>query len=158
FLIGWLAIAGVPPFSGFFSKDEILLLVWEKSPILWAVGLVTALLTAFYMSRQVFMVFFGERRWDRPIAEAAPELAAEREAAGVTGGHGIGPEGPIEARESSWLMTLPLIVLAPFAFVAGWMNAPFWSETQFLGSWLDPVVGANELHSTVSSGMKIGLG
>src|SRR5699024_10559877 len=62
YLIGWLAIAGVPPFSGFFSKDEILLLVWEKSPILWAVGLVTALLTAFYMSRQVFMVFFGERR------------------------------------------------------------------------------------------------
>src|SRR4051812_22147158 len=64
FIVGWLAIAGVPPFSGFWSKDEILLNAWHKSPALWAVGLVTALLTAFYMSRQVFMVFYGEARWD----------------------------------------------------------------------------------------------
>ena len=60
FIVGWLAIAGVPPFAGFWSKDEILLFAYDKSPALWAVGLVTALLTAFYMSRQVFMVFFGE--------------------------------------------------------------------------------------------------
>src|SRR5690606_19198631 len=63
FIIGWLAIAGVPPFAGFWSKDEILLYAFDASPALWAVGLVTALLTAFYMSRQVFMVFFGEERW-----------------------------------------------------------------------------------------------
>ena len=60
FIVGWLAIAGVPPFAGFWSKDEILLFAYDKSPALWAVGLVTALLTAFYMSRQVFMVFFGD--------------------------------------------------------------------------------------------------
>jgi NADH-quinone oxidoreductase subunit L len=78
YLVGWLAIAGVPPFSGFWSKDEILLFAWEKSPVLWAVGLVTALLTAFYMSRQVFLTFFGTPRWDRPLEEAVPELARER--------------------------------------------------------------------------------
>jgi NADH-quinone oxidoreductase subunit L len=73
FIIGWLAIAGVPPFSGFFSKDEILAAAWDKSPALWAMGLITALLTAFYMSRQVFMTFFGRYRY----ADARPaEIAA----------------------------------------------------------------------------------
>ena len=66
FIIGWLAIAGVPPFAGFWSKDEILLSAWDKGGIngflLWALGLLTALLTAFYMSRQVFMTFFGRYR------------------------------------------------------------------------------------------------
>jgi NADH-quinone oxidoreductase subunit L len=63
FLIGWLAIAGVPPFSGFWSKDEILAGAYDKSPVLWAVGLLAALLTAFYMSRLVFMTFFGRYRY-----------------------------------------------------------------------------------------------
>ncbi len=73
FIVGWLAIAGVPPFSGFFSKDEILAAAMDKSPALWAVGLVTALLTAFYMSRQVFLTFFGRYRY----ADARPdEIAA----------------------------------------------------------------------------------
>src|SRR5207248_315171 len=63
FIVGWLAIAGVPPFAGFWSKDEILLAAWGDNKALWAIGLVTALLTAYYMSRQVFMVFFGEPRW-----------------------------------------------------------------------------------------------
>ena len=62
FIVGWLAIAGVPPLSGFWSKDEILLFAYDANPALWAVGLVTALLTAYYMSRQVFLVFFGEER------------------------------------------------------------------------------------------------
>jgi NADH-quinone oxidoreductase subunit L len=69
FIVGWLAIAGVPPFSGFWSKDEILASAMDKSPALWAVGLVTALLTAFYMSRQVFLTFFGRYRY----ADARPE-------------------------------------------------------------------------------------
>ena len=62
FIIGWLAIAGVPPFSGFWSKDEILAFAWNKSPLLWIVGIVTALLTAFYMTRQVVLTFFGKPR------------------------------------------------------------------------------------------------
>ena len=65
FIVGWLAIAGVPPLSGFWSKDEILLFAYDANPALWAVGLVTALLTAYYMSRQVFLVFFGEERVPR---------------------------------------------------------------------------------------------
>ncbi len=73
FIIGWLAIAGVPPFAGFWSKDEILLAAWDSGGVngkaLWAVGLLTALLTAFYMTRQVMMTFFGRYRYN----DATPE-------------------------------------------------------------------------------------
>ncbi|MFM8854476.1 MAG: proton-conducting transporter membrane subunit, partial [Acidimicrobiaceae bacterium] len=64
FIIGWLAIAGVPPFAGFWSKDEILLYVYANNPALYVVGLLTALLTAYYMTRQVIMVFYGKARWN----------------------------------------------------------------------------------------------
>ena len=81
FIIGWLAIAGVPPFSGFWSKDEILLFAWNADAIggkaLWAIGLVTALLTAFYMTRQVILVFFGRTRF---FDVTADELAVAAEA------------------------------------------------------------------------------
>src|SRR3989337_636145 len=98
FIIGWLAIAGVPPFAGFWSKDEVLLFAYAKSPALWAVGLVTALLTAYYMSRQVFMVFFGEERWRHEAtpggeaAQSADAVDAEEHAADehATAGHGHG--------------------------------------------------------------------
>ncbi|MEE9413673.1 MAG: proton-conducting transporter membrane subunit, partial [Acidimicrobiales bacterium] len=77
FIIGWLAIAGVPPFAGFWSKDEILLSAWDKGGLngkaLWAVGLLTALLTAFYMTRQVIMTFFGRYRYDDPTPEEISE-------------------------------------------------------------------------------------
>ncbi len=77
FIVGWLAIAGVPPFSGFWSKDEILLFAWNESPALWAVGFVTAILTAFYMTRQVILTFFGRYRF----GDARPEeIAAAWEA------------------------------------------------------------------------------
>ena len=72
-IIGWLAIAGVPPFAGFWSKDEILLGAWDlgglNGKLLWFVGLITALLTAFYMSRQVFMTFFGDYRFAQADAD-----------------------------------------------------------------------------------------
>jgi NADH-quinone oxidoreductase subunit L len=157
FIVGWLAIAGVPPFSGFFSKDEILLMAWQKSPILWVVGLVTALLTAFYMSRQVFLVFFGKKHWDEPLEEAVPELYEERQAAGIHPGHGVGPEGPIHPHESNWLMTLPLLILAPFAFLDGWINSPFSDKGKFLEHWLHPIVHHAEAVSTATTGTKIGL-
>ena len=64
FIVGWLAISGVPPFSGFWSKDEILTYALHKNLALYLVGLFTALLTAFYMSREVFLVFYGEARWN----------------------------------------------------------------------------------------------
>jgi NADH-quinone oxidoreductase subunit L len=95
FIVGWLAISGIFPFAGFWSKDEILAYAWDagaQGKALWLIGLATALLTAFYMSRQVFLTFFGRYRyadptpeeineaWDARIAAARSELA-EAEAA-----------------------------------------------------------------------------
>ena len=68
FIVGWLAIAGIPPFAGFWSKDDILLAAFHKSPVLWAVGLVTALLTAYYMTRQVYPRVLRQERSDTATA------------------------------------------------------------------------------------------
>src|SRR6185369_10935189 len=81
FIVGWLAIAGIIPFAGFWSKDEILAKAWfDHNYVLWAIGAVAALLTAFYMTRQVWLVFYGKERW-RDDAELlgveVPETAAE---------------------------------------------------------------------------------
>ncbi|MBQ29464.1 MAG: NADH-quinone oxidoreductase subunit L [Acidimicrobiaceae bacterium] len=114
FIAGWLAIAGVPPFAGFWSKDEILLAAWEQKnigPLLWFVGLITALLTAYYMSRQVFLVFFGDQRWDE---EAHPH-------------------------ESSWTMTTPLCILAGAAIIGGAINLPLVKDWLVLEHFLEPV-------------------
>ncbi|MEZ5178076.1 MAG: NADH-quinone oxidoreductase subunit L [Acidimicrobiales bacterium] len=157
FIVGWLAISGFPFFSGFFSKDEILLFAYQKSWVLWAIGLVTALLTAFYMSRQVFMVFYGEPKWDRPLADAVPELAAEREASGVHEGHGVGPSGEIHPHESGWKMLVPLLVLAPLAFAGGLLDTPFSDRAKFLEHWLEPVVHLGEAQMTQTTGVKVGL-
>ena len=79
FIVGWLAIAGVPPFAGFWSKDEILLNACDKSPVLWVIGLVTALLTAYYMSRQVFMVVLRRGALGRGPRGDARAVAAAHE-------------------------------------------------------------------------------
>ncbi len=138
FIVGWLAIAGIPPFSGFWSKDEILLFAWAENPALWLVGVVTALLTAFYMSRQVFMVFFGEERFE-------------------SGNEEHGSDDAVDPHESPLSMTLPLIVLAVAAAVGGVIQLPFTSGTKFLEEWLDPVIGENEAHIDVATGTKWGL-
>jgi len=171
FIVGWLAISGVPPFSGFFSKDEILLYAWGsggvQGKLLWGIGLLTALLTAFYMSRQVFMVFFGEPRWNDPVPVAvggggsdAPaddlgEAATDADAVEVAdhGEHG----DRIEPHESPWLMTLPLVVLAVLAATAEIINLPFSGDLHFLGHWLEPVLGENEAHIDVATGTKVAL-
>ena len=171
FIVGWLAIAGVPPFAGFWSKDEILLYAYAKSPVLWAVGLVTALLTAFYMSRQVFMVFFGQARWgdavdgghalhedapgesEEPSAEVAAAQATDHGDvdAGATSGH-----GGVTPHESPWTMFVPLVALAGLAIVGGGLNLPF-DGMHFLADWLHPVVEATEAEIDVSDGTKVGL-
>jgi NADH-quinone oxidoreductase subunit L len=73
FMIGWLAISGIPPFAGFWSKDEVLAGAWNVKPGgpgLWIVGIIAAVLTAFYMTRLVIMTFFGgEERWRTPAAQ-----------------------------------------------------------------------------------------
>jgi NADH-quinone oxidoreductase subunit L len=115
--IAWLAISGIPPFAGFWSKDEILGVVFERGGLwqgLWVVGLVTALLTAFYMTRMMWLTFFGEPRW----------------ADGV------------EPHESPRLMTVPLMVLAGLSVVGGLINTPFKTT---LEHFLDPVFEAVHL-------------
>ena len=95
FAIGVLAISGVPPFAGFFSKDEILANALQNGhPIIYAVGLFTAFLTAFYMSRLFFVAFMGPEK-----AENHPH-------------------------ESPWSMTIPLLILAFFSVVGGWVSLP----------------------------------
>jgi NADH-quinone oxidoreductase subunit L len=131
FIIGWLAIAGVPPFAGFWSKDEILLYAFAKSPVLYVVGMITALLTAYYMTRQVIMVFFGEARWSDHSDE-----------------HGA--HGDFNPHESPKIMLLPLVVLAGLSVVGGAMQLPFTKDLHFLEKWLEPVIefGEADIHHT----------
>ena len=157
FIVGWLAIAGVPPFAGFWSKDEILLFAWNESPALWAVGLVTALLTAFYMSRQVFMVFFGEARWDQAPAHDAAHGHAEDEADAETPAADVVAHEPLHPHESPWQMTFPLIILGLLAIVAGGLNLPFTDDLKLFEHWLHPIVEAGEAHLDVATGTKVGL-
>jgi NADH-quinone oxidoreductase subunit L len=121
FIVGWLAIAGVFPLAGFWSKDEILARAWfDHSYALWAAGLVGALLTAFYMTRQVYLVFYGDRR---RVEEA--DAAAEEH----------------EPHEAPWTMTVPLIALASLTVLGGLISLPFTKpHLEFLTSWLEPVL------------------
>ena len=128
-LVGTLAIAGIPPLSGFFSKDEILFRAFESNKIIWGVAVVTALMTAFYMYRLMSMTFFGPYRgpaWESAGAHrahdthAAGHAAAGHGAAGHGGGHGEW-HGPHESPRS---MTLPLQVLAVGAILAGFLGVP----------------------------------
>lgn len=118
FLIGTLAICGIPPFAGFWSKDEILGLAFEANPVLWLVGWLTAGLTAFYMFRMYFMTFEGDFRGkDHKIQE---ELLAK---AGVTlSGEEHHGEKP---HESPLTMTFPLMMLAIPSVFIGLLGMPW---------------------------------
>ncbi|CAG9620152.1 NADH-quinone oxidoreductase subunit L [Sutcliffiella rhizosphaerae] len=106
FLIGTLAITGVPLFSGFFSKEEILIAAWVNgNPFLFILALIAAFFTAFYMFRLFFLVFTGDARGDQKHALESPSV-----------------------------MTIPMIVLGVLAVVAGYMNTPWFGH--FLGDWL----------------------
>jgi NADH-quinone oxidoreductase subunit L len=121
FFIGWLAIIGMPPFAGFFSKDEIL---WKaySSPaghiMLWVAGALGAAMTAFYMTRLMVLTFWGESRVDKKV----------------------------HPHESPWIMTIPLIVLAILSAIGGWVGIPHViSEVighvpNFWEHWLEPVI------------------
>ena len=155
FIIGWLAIAGVPPFSGFWSKDDILLAAWEKNRGLWLIGLITALMTAYYMSRQVFLVFYGGERWKKAAdvkseGEATAEAEHEPAAAdGYAAGAAAGAHGDFKPHESPGTMTFPLIALAVLAAIAGILKSP-------LEHWLETVL-AHPHHFASSSSTKLGL-
>jgi NAD(P)H-quinone oxidoreductase subunit 5 len=147
FLIGCLAISGIPPFAGFWSKDEILGKAFAANPLLWIVGWLTAGITAFYMFRMYFMTFEGKfRGTDETIKEKLKkaatiilELEAEEEpapnfgpgamkhgelaaTADHHGSHGHHSDTP---HESPWTMTLPLVVLAVPSILIGLVGTPF---------------------------------
>ncbi|WP_159636567.1 NADH-quinone oxidoreductase subunit L [Sphingobacterium composti Ten et al. 2007 non Yoo et al. 2007] len=113
-LLGTIAIAGIPPLSGFFSKDEILAFTFESSTLLWGLGFVGALFTAFYMFRMLFLTFFGKFRGTE---EQAHHLH----------------ESPIQ-------MTLPLIVLAVLSVLGGIINLPSaLGGGNWLANFLSPI-------------------
>jgi NADH-quinone oxidoreductase subunit L len=110
---GVFAIAGIFPFAGFFSKDEILYqaFTWQANPalgkLLWLVGLLTAGMTSFYMFRLWFKTFFGQPRFDEHTA------------------HGPTTHGTAHAvHESPWIMLFPLVVLAILSVIGGWVGIP----------------------------------
>jgi NADH-quinone oxidoreductase subunit L len=151
FIIGWLAIAGVPPFAGFWSKDEILLFALAESPALYVVGIVTAILTAFYMTRQVIMTFFGEQKWgSHANAEEAAHLEVDdAEASAVPESVTHGAHGEFKPHESPPTMLLPLVVLAGLSMVGGIIQLPSLgfipkSMQHKLLDWLHPLVEFGE--------------
>jgi NADH-quinone oxidoreductase subunit L len=141
FIIAWLAIAGVPPLAGFWAKDEVLSRAFFAGDYgVWVVGTAAALLTAFYMTRAVWLVFFGNERFQ------AVEPAAEAEE------HGFSLESPTvpayvppkaprlthPPHESPVTMTFPIVALAGLAAIGGLLSLPF-KGVEFLNDWLEPV-------------------
>jgi NADH-quinone oxidoreductase subunit L len=125
-LTGTLAIAGAPFFAGFFSKDEILLAGFvsgvggpNTGHILYAIGLLTALLTSFYMFRLIFLTFFGKQRYD---------------------------EHHVHVHESPWTMLGPLVILAVLSIFGGWFALPsFWGGPDYFANFLGPVFSGGEV-------------
>jgi NADH-quinone oxidoreductase subunit L len=123
FGVGTLAIAGIPPLSGFFAKGDILDNAFARYPALWAIGLVTAALTAYYMTRLYVLAFYGDDRWKQK----------------TPGGHGSGEAAP---HESPWVMALPLVVLAVLAVFGGLLDLPGHHPSFDPLGWLGPVFGS----------------
>jgi NADH:ubiquinone oxidoreductase subunit 5 (subunit L)/multisubunit Na+/H+ antiporter MnhA subunit len=137
-LLGVLAICGVPPFSGFFSKDAVLTGVLDRGhPVMWAVGCVTAGLTAYYMSRLLFVTFFGAYRGGVDPSELGmrhPELA------GTSASAGHHPEEQAhghEAHAPAWLMSGPVAVLMIPTVLIGFLA--FGGENSAWTQFFDPM-------------------
>jgi NADH-quinone oxidoreductase subunit L len=115
FLIGWLTISGIPPFAGFWSKGDVLTNVFEHNKALWVLGVLTAILTAYYMSRLFVLTFRGTERFREDT-------------------HGHDPH------ESPWVMTTPLVVLAALSVLGGVLDLP-WIHHDSLAGFLAPTLG-----------------
>jgi NADH-quinone oxidoreductase subunit L len=122
FFAATLAIAGIPPLAGFFSKDEILGQAFAKHPALWVVGFITAAMTAFYMFRLLFLTFFGYSRADEHVEK--------------------------HIHESPYTMTVPLMILAVLSVIGGWIG---WPESLFGSNhferFLEPVLARSGAES-----------
>jgi len=133
FLIGCVAIAGIPPLAGFWSKDEILGQAFSSFPLLWAAGFLTAGMTSFYMFRLYFLTFEGEFRGQDKALRAQLLAAAGRgplEEHGAEEGHHAH-----HPHESGWQMAMPLAVLAVPSVLIGLLGTPWHSRFAEL---LDP--------------------
>ena len=125
FGVGYLSIIGIPPFAGFFSKDEIIHAAWAEHPVAGLAALIGAGVTGFYMTRMMAMTFFGKARWERDV----------------------------HPHESSPWMTVPMVVLAVGAVLAGFLML-------YVGNieeWLAPVVGFEEASGGISTAVMIVL-
>jgi NADH-quinone oxidoreductase subunit L len=133
FLIGSLAIAGVPGLAGFFSKDEILFETFAHGhTILWVIGILTSLLTATYMFRLVFLTFYGERRQG---AIATDVGAIAHDAGAISHGHRAGSH----LHDAPPAMALALIVLALGSVLSGYVGVPHaLGGNNALATWLAP--------------------
>jgi NADH-quinone oxidoreductase subunit L len=121
-LVATLAIAGLPPLSGFFSKDEILSSAFASGHYgIWLVGLLGAALTAFYMFRLYLLCFRGESR--------------------------LSHEAEHHLHESPRVMIIPLVVLAALSVVGGWVGLPFQEGGHAFARWLAPVMSAGGEHA-----------
>src|SRR5260370_26587927 len=120
-LVATFAIAGIPIFAGFFSKDAILFAAFQSrtgGSILYAFGLLTALLTAFYMFRLIFLTFGGKPRFD---------------------------EHHVPVHESPWSMLGPLVIRAVLSSIGGWFALPaFFQGPDYFANFLGPVFGGRE--------------
>ncbi len=130
FIVAWLSIAGFPPFSGFWSKGDVLAGAYQKSVLLWAIGALTAILTAYYMGREVYLVFFGKQRFEKST----------------------------HVHESPKVMTIPLLILAVLSIFGGVLNLPVSDKFRFLENWLAPVFGGALAPATLSSSLRLALG
>ncbi len=131
FTIGFLAIAGIPPLSGFWAKGDVLDNTFAHFKWLWVLGLITAVLTAYYMSRLEILAFGGKERFDKPGPNGEPVLHAPH--------------------ESPWIMRLPLVVLSFFAFFAGALDLP-WVHSDNLSSFLAPVFAGTLYNDHLGAG------
>jgi NADH-quinone oxidoreductase subunit L len=143
------AISGLPPFAGFFSKDEILYQAFlspNGGKILWVVGLVTAFLTAFYMFRLWYLTFFGEYRGEEyelrnhgaaVHAKSTSTLVVEADPDDHGHAHGM--------HESPWVMLVPLIILGILSVIGGWIGIPAGlGGHNEIGHFLDPILGPGQ--------------
>jgi len=129
FVLATLAIAGIPGFSGFFSKDEILWKAFSSGhghPIFWAIGLLTACLTAFYMFRLVYLTFHGSER--------------------------MNDETKHHIHESPRSMTVPLMILGVLSVIGGYVGMPgLFGATNYFEHWLEPVTAKGSEFMTESA-------
>ncbi|HVN91749.1 MAG TPA: NADH-quinone oxidoreductase subunit L [Candidatus Binataceae bacterium] len=132
-LVATLAISGVPPLAGFFSKDLILESAYRAGYYwLWLLGLITAGMTSFYMFRLLFLTFYGESR--------------------------LSPENEHHCHESPAVMTIPLMILAVFSVIAGWLGLPEgigWGDA--FARFLEPIVGTPHFAGDAPAAMLSGL-